>query len=96
MPLYQYECGYCNKIMEVKHSMQENYTGYDCPKCKAKESLHKLPSYFTKFYKNDGTIRQDKKVGDVVKAAIEEMSEDLYSYEEQLLEEIYENDNDSN
>lgn len=75
--------------------MSENYSGSSCPKCNKENALDKLPSYFTKFYKTDGTARIQRKVGDIVKEAINELTEDLYNYEEQLQEEIYE-DGDNN
>ena len=34
MPTYEYKCGKCGNIFEVRHSMSEN-PGVLCPKCKS-------------------------------------------------------------
>jgi hypothetical protein len=72
--------------------MSEDYTGATCPECKEESALEKLPSYWTKFYKTDGSAKQKRKTGDVVKEAIEEYKKDLKSYQDELMNEGFEND----
>lgn len=57
MPLYEYRCGKCERLIEVERSYQERETDVICPQCGLKSSRVYNPTSIvfkgTGFYKTD-------------------------------------------
>ena len=81
MPKYVYVCQNCNTRREIVHSMSEDYNGAKCKFC-AQKKLERVPEYFNTFI--EGRPPTERKVGDLVLAAIKEMTEDLGNYYEEM------------
>ena len=65
-----------------------NETKKDCPECDTVDSLQKLPSLFSL----QNTREEDKKTGEIVKAAIRDFQEDLNEQKNNLKNGCYEVD----
>ena len=78
MPKYFYTCLGCKTQYSFYHGMNDKES--DCPGCKMKDSLKKLPSVFsTKEYDS-----APEEVGHTVKKSIEEFKEDLKEQKKDL------------
>ena len=84
MPTYSYICRFCDHKTESTHSMKESKTGELCEVCFEENALEKLPAFFTKFFNPDGSDKQERKPGDIVKEAIKELKKDLERYKTDL------------
>ena len=68
-------------FFEVTHSMSEKRR--DCPSCNTSDSLFRVPSNVVK------KVARTKKVGDVVKAHIEEVKQEVKEEKERIRKEEY-------
>ena len=71
MPRYLYKCNNCNDQYLIAHAISDSAT--DCAKCKAENSLKKMPSSFVL----NKEVIEEKKVGDEVNSAIKNFKQDL-------------------
>ena len=78
MPKYFYTCLGCKTQYSFYHGMNDKEN--DCPGCKMKDSLEKLPSVFS-MKQHDNS---PKEAGDTVKKSIEEFKEDLKEQKKDL------------
>jgi len=83
MPRYEYKCKACDKILTIRHGINEKIK--ICPSCKKEDSLERVPS-FTGNYKIKG---KSKKVGSVVKKYIEQIKEELKEEKKDLKKKKY-------
>ena len=81
VPKYVYFCKECEGTFELKHSLQE--TCIICELCKVEDKLERRPStvFISKKVSNLGT---KSKPGEVVKATIEEIKQDLQEEHKRL------------
>ncbi len=74
-----YGCTSCGLEMELSHSMEEE--AEDCPICKAKGALEKIPVMFTSKYFKEVKL---SKPGSLVNEFIKDSKEDLKEYKRDL------------
>ena len=74
MPSYVYECSNCGEVVEVFHSMSEEWT--DCEACGGQNTLDKIPE--VPIYLKSSTA------GRVVKQHIEEAKQQVREDKEQM------------
>jgi len=85
MPRYSYQCESCDIIINVIHSIDEEYT--DCAECNSKNTMKKLlstPIIIKKHNKNNN------KIGEITKEYIELNREILNSEKKLAKEETHE------
>tara|TARA_R110000824_G_scaffold125567_4_gene284744 strand:- start:158 stop:421 length:264 start_codon:yes stop_codon:yes gene_type:complete len=87
MPKYVYKCDQCEEHFEIYHGMNENQEG--CIYCRAL-SPHRVPQM--PFLKRSIEPKSGK-VGDEVKASIEENRAILKDAREEVRKEFYRDDN---
>ena len=81
MPRYTYKCNECEELFEVTHSMSIKLE--DCELCENTKTLTRIPSS-TFITTKPNSIKDGKKVGDVVKSHIEESKKELKSEQQRL------------
>ena len=86
MPKYFYICTSCKNKCSFYHDMAEKMD--DCLACGTTNSLKKVPTTFS--YSSDK--KDDKKIGEVVKGAIEELHSDLEQQKNDLRSDYSESD----
>ena len=74
MPSYVYECSKCGEVVEVFHSMSEEWT--DCEACGEQNALNKIPE--VPIYLKSNTA------GKVVKQHIEDAKQQVREDKEQM------------
>ena len=79
MPRYLYRCNSCNDQYLIAHAMSDLAT--DCAKCKAENSLKKMPSSFVL----NKEVVENKKVGDEVNSAIKNFKDELEQDKQNLM-----------
>ena len=70
MPIYSYKCSKCDKISEIRHSLNDIIE--NVPGCNKGCALTRIPSFI---FVNDPSDK--KKTGSVVKETIEQTKEDI-------------------
>ena len=80
MPIYTYKCDNCSIRWEELGSMAENEE-HECPECSL-VTTERVPSW-----RGSEVIDKRKKVGDEVKAFIEDSKEIMKEYREELKKE---------
>jgi len=86
VPKYRYRCSSCEKTSFVYHHVSE--TAEVCKFCNASDSLIKIPTMFT----TEDKRAAPRAVGEQVKKAIRDYSEDLKEEKSRLKEKIWESD----
>ena len=71
MPKYLYRCSNCDEQLFVVHAISEKVA--DCDICNSLGTLKKLPPSFTL----SKEVKEEKKIGDEVEAAIRNFKDDL-------------------
>lgn len=79
MPLYTYECGACEKIFDIRHSIKEKVE--ECESCKTIGELTRLPSAPFILKKIDPS---SKKAGGLVRDFIQETKREISKEKEEL------------
>ena len=85
MPRYVYRCEKCENVFQIVHSIKEKLT--DCEKCKAKETLKRIPSM--PLILTSKEEKQKEKVGTLVKKHIEDTKEELKQEKENLQNQLF-------
>jgi putative FmdB family regulatory protein len=83
MPRYSYQCENCNIIINVIHSIDEEYT--DCAKCESKNTMKKLLSTPIIVKKNKHN-KNNNKIGEITKEYIE-LNREILNSEKKLAKE---------
>lgn len=61
MARYDYRCGKCSSIQEVRHGMNDT-PFIKCPHCETIERMHKIMQISEVMYKCDGFVSKDGKL----------------------------------
>ena len=89
MPKYVYFCRECEEVFEIRHSLQKTHT--ICELCKGEGQLERKPAAIF-ISKKQGNLAGKNRIGDVVKATIEEAKSELTNEQEKLRTRVYKND----
>ena len=81
MPRYRYECEKCARIEIIFHTLKEKAT--DCAVCGTKNSLRKLLSVPV-VQKPDAQNEEERQIGDLTNAKIEENREILKNQKKEM------------
>ncbi len=83
-PRYAYKCKACSDTFEISHSLNKKLK--DCPECKKKNVLERVPSFPIRT--KTLPLEEEKKVGQVVKGYIEDTKEEVKKEKQKMREEF--------
>jgi len=78
MPIYCYQCNFCEEVFEEMHSIKDTIN--ICKFCKSVDTVNKIPQMPISSIQKSGK----QKPGDVTKKFIEEAKEDLQIQKQEM------------